>query len=224
MVASTPDKDVVGESLDIAGADITPLLESRGYLNSDHKNDFTHTVGKVLDAKKIMKAEDATTPNQLKYWNEIKKPFLWAKGELFDGVNHREADAIASVYKHYMNKNENPPIKISVEGKTLERDGHKLKRTLIKGLAMTLQPANRATRSEVVEITKSIGADLDLVKGEDYQVKPFVEISDSPLEKINNLINVAKSLLLRPNPAQTEISLESPKLLEQVKASLKKFK
>lgn len=225
-IASTPDKDIAGETLDIAGADISPLTDKRGYLNSDHNNDFAHTVGKVLEAKKIMKAEDCTTPTQIKYWQEVKKPFIWAKGELYDGVGHKEADAIASIYKFYMAKNEAPPIKISVEGKTLERDGNNLKRTLIKGLALTLAPCNRKTKSEVTQITKSMGVDANkLFKSETSAM--FVEVADSPLERIIALANQAKNMISdikKSESKQTMQELESPKLLENLKKLLRKSK
>jgi len=225
-IASTPDKDVAGETLDIAGADISPLTDKRGYLNSDHNNDFAHTVGKVLEAKKIMKVEDCTTPTQLKYWQEVKKPFIWAKGELYDGVGHKEADAIASIYKFYMAKNEAPPIKISVEGKTLERDGTNLKRTLIKGLALTLAPCNRKTKSEVTQITKSMGVDANkLFKSEN--TASWVEVEDSPLDRLMSLATQANSLisdLKKSESAQTDVILRSPKLLENLKKLLKQSK
>jgi hypothetical protein len=222
-IASTPDKDVAGESLDISGADISPLLENRGYLNSDHRNDFAHTVGKVLDAKKIMKAEDCTTPTQMKYWQEVKKPFIWAKGELYDGVGHKEADAIASIYKFYMAKNEAPPVKISVEGKTLERDGNNLKRTLIKGLALTLAPCNRKTRSEVTAITTNAGVS-GLIKSEDYIAPSFVEVEDNPTERLYALAKRAHEMisdLKKSMSKQTVPELQSPKLLEKLKALIK---
>ena len=225
-VASTPATDVSGESLDIAGADITPLLEKRGFANSDHRNDFAHVVGRVIDAKKIFCAEDATTPTQLKYWQDLQKPFIWAKTELFDGVGHKEADSIASVYKFYMNKNEAPPVKISVEGKTLERDGKKLKRTLIKGIAITLQPCNRETRSEVTEIRKSLGLKSgSLAKNEDT-IPCFVEMVETPLEKMLSLAKSAKQMLseIRAGSQDTNMELKSAALLKQLKQMTAPFK
>ena len=109
-IASTADRDVTNESLDIEGADISPLLEGRGFVNSDHSPRFEHLVGRVLDAKKIKSLNDCATPAQIKFWNEIKKPFIWTKAELFDGSGHKEADSIASIYKFYQNKNENPHV------------------------------------------------------------------------------------------------------------------
>ncbi len=219
-VASTPDRDVANETLDIEGADITPLLEGRGFVNSDHRNDFAHLVGRVLEAKKISKMEDCKTTSQIRYWQDLRKPFIWAKAEIWDGTGHKEADSIASIYKFYQSRNEEAPIKVSVEGKTLERGekGH-LKRTLIKGIALTVAPCNRKTRTDVVQVTKSLGLDADyLVKNEDT-IPSFIEINDDPLKRINQLANTAKQILAdtRQGMTKSELKLKSPALLERLK-------
>lgn len=219
-VASTPDRDVANETLDIEGADISPLLEGRGFVNSDHRNDFAHLVGRVLDAKKITKAEDCKTPSQVKYWQDLRKPFIWAKAEIWDGSGHKEADSIASIYKFYQGRNEEAPIKVSVEGKTLERgSGGHLKRTLIKGIALTVAPCNRKTRTDVVQVTKSLGLDADsLVKNEDA-IPMFVEIADNPIERVLALADKAKAMLKDIKLAKSDVAFEmkSPVLLERLK-------
>jgi hypothetical protein len=219
-VASTPDKDVTNEILDIDGADISPLLEGRGFVNSDHRNDFAHLVGRVVAAKKISKAEDCETPYQIKAWNEHKKPFIWTKAEIWDGTGHKEADSIASIYKFYQSKNEEAPIKVSVEGKTLDRKGGVLKRTLIKGIALTVAPCNRKTHTEVVQMTKSLGLDANsLVKSEDA-VPFFVETKENPLQKLFDLAQAAKAVMAQakePVQKSEEVELKSPALLERLK-------
>lgn len=195
-VASTENRDVQGEILDLDGADISPLLEGRGFVNSDHSGRFEHLVGRVLGAKKIKGLADCETPSQIKYFNHYKKPFLWTKLELWDGHGHKEADAIASVYKFYQDKNEESPIKLSVEGKTLERaPGGVLKRTLIRGLAITVRPANHTTRTDVVGLVKNAGANESLVKHEDDSVPLFIERSQSPVETLYDLAVQAKELI-----------------------------
>lgn len=225
-IASTPDRDVTNESLDLDGADITPLLEGRGFVNSDHSPRFEHLVGRVLDAKKIKSLEDCSTPTQIKFWDEVKKPFLWTKAELFDGSGHKEADSIASIYKFYQNKNEVPPVKVSVEGKTLERGPNGLlKRTLIKGIALTVHPCNRATKTEVVQITKSLGTEY-MMKSENAIIPDFIEVSDDSAERLYQLTQTARQLLAQVSVlAKTEqeqksfnsMELKSPALLERLK-------
>lgn len=227
-VASTSDRDVANESLDVEGADISPLLEGRGFVNSDHRNDFAHLVGRVLEAKKISKMEDCKTPSQIKYWQDLRKPFIWAKAEIWDGTGHKEADSIASIYKFYQSRNEDAPIKVSVEGKTLERgsNGH-LKRTLIKGIALTVAPCNRKTRTDVVMVTKSLGLDSDsLVKNEDT-IPSYVEMNEGPLDRIYALATTAKQLLkdAQGSNKASAFEMKSPALLQGLKkitAPLKK--
>lgn len=223
-IASTDDKDVVGESLNIEGADISPLLEGRGFVNSDHRNDFAHLVGTVREASIIKSLADCKTPTQIKYWNELRKPFIWTKAEIWDGHGHKEADSIASIYKFYDSKGEPAPVKVSVEGKTLERGKNgELKRTLIKGIALTVAPCNRKTRTEVVAITKSFGAsENSLFKGEDFSVPSYVEISEDPFQKLFQLAVTARELLrdVKNNlvKADMKIELKSPELLKRVKS------
>jgi hypothetical protein len=225
-IASTADRDVTNESLDIDGADITPLLEGRGFVNSDHSPRFEHLVGRVVDAKKISSLADCSTPAQIKFWNEVKKPFIWTKAELFDGSGHKEADSIASIYKFYQNKNEVPPVKVSVEGKTLERGPNgTLKRTVIKGIALTVHPCNRATKTEVVQITKSLGTEY-MMKSESAIIPSFIEVTDDSAERLYKLTQVARQLLAQASTlskaeqeqgASTVMELKSPALLERLK-------
>ncbi len=196
-VASTEKRDQQGEVLDIEGADISALEEKRGFVNSDHSGRFEHLVGRVLEAKKIKSLDDCKTPAQVKYYQDLKKPYLWTKLELWDGCGHKEADSIASIYKFYQEKGEESPVKLSVEGKTLERgkDG-RLSRTMIKGVAITVHPANRTTRTEVTGILKSMGAPETLMKNEDYKVPSFIEQKEmGPVERLYDLAVNARELL-----------------------------
>lgn len=204
-VASTLSRDVQKEILDLEGADITALEENRGFVNSDHKGDFTHLCGRVLEAKKIQSLDQCATPYQMKAWDKHRKPFLYTKLELWDGHGHKEADSIASIYNFYKDKNEEPPIKLSVEGKTLERAPNGvLKRTLIRGIALTVHPANRETRTEVTGLVKTAGGPDDLVKNEDSDVPVFVEQQlQDPLVKLYSLAITARDLLKQASGVNT---------------------
>jgi len=196
-IASTENRDSQGESLDLSGADISTLLDGRGFVNSDHSGRFEHLVGRVVEAKKIYCHEDCESVSQSKYWNETRKPFLWTKLELWDGHGHPEADAISSIYKFYNDKNEEAPIKLSVEGKTLERGpGGSLKRTMIKGVALTVHPANKTTKTDVVSIVKSMGAPMSLIKSDTDIVPLFIESGPhGPIDRIFDLAIAARELI-----------------------------
>lgn len=222
-VASTEARDSQGESLDLNGADISILLEGRGFVNSDHSNRFEHLVGRVLDAKKIQNMEDCETAQQMRYMSEMKKPFLWTKLELWDGHGHKEADAISSIYNYYKDRNEEAPIKLSVEGKTLERGkGGLLKRTVIKGVALTVHPANKTTKTDVVGLVKSVGAPESLVKSEDDIVPLFIEEKDQgPVERIFDLAVTARQLIRQAKSLQKNESSRRPLKCQK---SLERFK
>jgi hypothetical protein len=222
-VASTPDRDIQGETLDIAGADITDLKNGFGFANSDHASGFTNLVGRVIDADKIMRQEDCKTPFQKKEWEKRKKPFIWTKNELWDGHGHKEADSIASIYKFYQSKGEEAPIRLSVEGKTLERGpGGLLKKTKIRGVAITVAPANRQTRTEVVGMLKNEGYGEDfcdsLVKSENHSTPAFVEC-ESGFEKILELAVTARDLIKMARASgDPQPRLNSAELLKRLKA------
>lgn len=223
-VASTSHRDSQGETLDLDGADISPLLEGRGFVNSDHSNRFEHLVGRVLAAKKIKDLGDCETPSQIKYYTDIKKPFIWTQLELWDGHGHKEADAISSIYKFYQARGEHSPIKLSVEGKTLERGSQgTLKRTLIKGVAITVHPANKTTRTEVTGLVKSAGADEALVKSETDSIPMFIEEKDpSKTEKLFQLAMAARNQLKELSDLRKAESIVSR--ITQMRAALGQIK
>lgn len=220
-VATTMDRDVQGETLDLDGADISALESGSGYANSDHSGRFEHLVGRITKAKKIKALADCETPSQIKYYSDLKKPFLWAEMELWDGHGHKEADAIGSIYKYYQSKGEEPPIKLSVEGKTLERGkGGLLKRTVIKGIALTVHPANKSTRTEVVRMLKSAGANEDMCKSEDFVPPVFIERhSYSAMERILELSTAVRDLIKSAATSEKGMPrLKSVALLERLLA------
>lgn len=197
-VASTSDLDSQGESVDLNGMDISPLIAGTGFLNVDHMPGFSNMIGHVTAAKKVMKAEDAETPFQQKEWSRLKKPFLSCTFELWSNTEHKEAKAVKAIYDHYSKKNEAPPLRISIEGKTLERgrgaENHILKRTLVRGLALTVQPSNKHTSSEVIQINKSLGLDENhFAKSSEYRV--FTETKDDPITRLHQLVLVANQML-----------------------------
>lgn len=220
-VASTAARDQQGECLDVDGADISALLEGRGFANSDHSGRFEHLVGRVIAAKKIKALSDCETPGQIKYFQDLKKPFIWTKIELWDGHGHKEADAIGSIYNHYQSKGEESPIKLSVEGKTIERGANGiLKRTLIKGVALTVHPANRTTRTEVVGIAKSMNAPESLIKNEGESVPGFIEQQDqNPIERLYDLAVNARELIksLKATRGENDSEARLAKCQEQLR-------
>lgn len=203
-VATVEEPDSAKEILVLKGADTSAL--NNGFLNVDHKKTMGSVVGRILDHKKIFRKEDCETPKQLEKWEKLQKPFLYIRGELWGAppgrgksYGHKEADSIAAIYQYYTEKGEEAPLKLSVEGKILERQGKKLTQTCVKGAAITLAPCVKSTSTEVVDFLKSQNVQQDaidsLMKSSHDDSQPFYEIQDDPMQRITTLIATARHLL-----------------------------
>jgi hypothetical protein len=197
IIGAVQKPDNVGETIDIAGMDLSHINEKKkGVLNLDHDRSPASVVGRIISAQKILKKEDCKSVAQAKAWAKVQAPFLWVKGELMDGYN-KNADAVAGVYRYYQERGLPPPIDASVEGKTLERRGNSLKRTMIKALALTLSPCNPHATTEVVEVLKnqnlSESAINDLMKSEPH--RSFHEVQDSDVAKAEQMLEAAAEML-----------------------------
>jgi hypothetical protein len=157
-IAASELRDTQGEILDVAGADISELEAGRGVVNDNHSNKLPDVIGRITYAKKIFKIEDCEDEDQKRLWNKVKAPYIFTTGILFDDEDHRSAKAAAAIIKHQHAFDSPLKLKCSVEGGILERgksDDRVLKRTKIKGLALTLTPANNATLVEGLNLAKS---------------------------------------------------------------------
>lgn len=181
-VLSAEVPDTSNEVLDVRGADISDLQTGRAPVNTEHINPedikkqrdgneaegdgFQTIVGRVVTAKKIFGEEDCSTPDELRAYKELHVPLIWGKVEIFDGPSaHDNAKAAASIIRNYDEAGVKQLIGYSVEGNTLKREGNILRETVIKRIALTAKPANRAAVVQVVKdlpqtsstVTKSTG-------------------------------------------------------------------
>lgn len=154
-IATSEHVDSSGELLLIENHDITDLKEGKGVLNFEHSNKHEDIVGAVIYAHKILKKEDCENERQRKYWDFVKKPFVYIIGELFDDQDHPGAIAVAAMVRYYASKKEKMLIGFSIEGATLERDGNILKETVGRRVAMTLRPCNKTAIADLYEDAKS---------------------------------------------------------------------
>ena len=194
---SVQSPDNVGEILELDGADTSQL--NGGQLNADHRKGFAHLLGRIIDHKKIRSENDCETAFQRKEWQRLQRPYLWTRAELFDGFGHKEADSVAAIYRYYMDKNLPVPVKTSVEGKILERQGKRLMRTSIRGVALTIQPCHTQTSTEVVDVLKSQNVSQDtidqLLKSQDSSVPIFTEVEPDTMTKVHALACLALQIL-----------------------------
>lgn len=155
-VAGTESLDSQGERLSIEGADLSTLEDGRGRLNDNHGKTFTHSLGRILGAKKIFKKEDCEDDRQRMYWDKVNKPYIYIKGELFDDTEHPNAKATAAIMKHLHRTGAPLALKMSVEGSVLaRREGGVLDRTKVHSVALTFTPANKETLAMPLDMAKS---------------------------------------------------------------------
>lgn len=200
MCSSSQLRDTQGEMLNVEGADITDLELGKGRLNDNHGKGFFNCLGKVTSAKKIFKAEDCENDRQRYYWEKVKSPYIYVRGELFDDEDHPNAKAAAAILRN-IHKTDCPlKIKASVEGGVIARglsDPALLARTKIHSIALTFVPANQATLVEPLNLEKSevdAEADMTLIKSvlhlAESRVPSFRHIiRDASAEKIENNVN-----------------------------------
>jgi len=168
-VAGSELRDSQGETLSVEGADISDLEAGRGRWNDNHGKGFFNSIGRVTEAKKIFKAEDCENDRHRYYWEQIKAPYIYAAGYLYNDEDHPNAKAAAAILRN-IHKSDCPlKIKASVEGGVISRgikDPSRLERTKIHSIAITFTPANKATLIEPLHMEKSIDQEQDAVDQE----------------------------------------------------------
>jgi hypothetical protein len=159
-------RDIQGEVLDVEGADISELERGNGFLNDNHAVGFFNRLGRITSAKKIFKEQDCDNDRQRYYWNQVKAPYIFAAGYLYDNEEHANAKACAAILRN-IHKTDCPlQLKASVEGSVIQRgikDSTILQRTKIMGAALTFTPANRNTLVEPINLTKSLSPEQDQI-------------------------------------------------------------
>ena len=155
-IAASEHLDSSGESLSIEGMDISSLGGPDSILNWEHgsKDRPSQVVGKVTFARKIMKKSDAKNKREAYFWNKIKKPFVYIKAELFDGLGHSGAQDVAAMLK-YKNKdkgkNSRLVVGFSIEGGKIEKKGMQVTKSIARDVAITVKPCNKVCDAELIE-------------------------------------------------------------------------
>lgn len=155
-IAASEHLDSSGESLSIEGMDISSLGGPDSILNWEHgsKDRPTQVVGKVTFAKKLLKASDAKTKREKYFWNKSKKPMVYIKAELFDGVGHSGAQDVAAMLR-YNNKDKGEDSRLvvgfSIEGGKIEKNGMTVTKSIARDVAITVKPCNKVCDAELIE-------------------------------------------------------------------------
>lgn len=176
LSAETPD--TTGEVLDVKNADISTLKSGKAPLNTEHINPddiakeddkefkgFNTIVGRVITAKKIFSEDDCDNQYEAKAWHDLQVPLIFGYLEFWDNPDaHDNAKAAASLVRMAHKNGFDHMIGFSVEGQILKREGNRLAETVIKRVAATAKPANKAARIEGVVHDSASGSDTAVRK------------------------------------------------------------
>lgn len=120
----------------------------KGVKPTEKDPDFV--VGKILYGKKIFSEEDCSTDREKFFWENLKLPFVYCIGRLFDMAGHRKAHSVAAILRDSAMNNEIPLARFSIEGQTAKKDGPDLMETIARAVAITIKPCNRSCNSGVL--------------------------------------------------------------------------
>lgn len=165
-IASTPDEDLQGETVDQDGLDIGLLKAGRGLFNFDHQKGPENVLGQIEDAEFI---------------TQNGKKCLLVKGYLF---KHQErAKSMYNIMKS-LKKGHAHRVQMSIEGKILQRDfvnNKAIKKARIDKVALTLDPVNPYTYAD---LCKSLASPEALPVQEAAPAEEQVTISKAMLEQL----------------------------------------
>lgn len=154
-IGSHSSIDSSGEVIDIAGIDISSLVQD-GVFNWEHKSEgSSQIIGKITEATKILKAEDCKDAHHKYMWIKANKmPFLYIRGILFDKFNHSGAlDALAMFrFDQALDKKDTKQtMGFSIEGSRLDKEGNLIKKCIARKISATLWPCHKLCIAEILE-------------------------------------------------------------------------
>ena len=150
-IGASEHLDSSGERISVEGIDISSLTVD-GTLNWEHNSkDASAIVGKITEAKKILKRSDCENDNHRYFWDKVKMPYLYIAGELFDAVDHQAAKDVAAMLR-YDNQNDNKNTKklinFSIEGSRLDKKGSNILKCIARKISITITPCNKVCGAE----------------------------------------------------------------------------
>lgn len=155
-IASTPDADLQGETVDQDGLDISVLKAGMGLFNFDHQKGPENVLGQIEDAEFV---------------NDEGKKCLMVKGYLF---KHQDrAKAFHNIMKS-LKKGSAPRVQMSIEGKILARDFNDpkaIKKARIDKVALTLDPVNPYTYADLCKALNAPEVTTQVIQDEEVSIK-----------------------------------------------------
>jgi hypothetical protein len=214
-IGSHSSIDTAGERMDIDGIDISSLPQT-GTINTEHEaKTTTQTIGKILEAKKILKKDDCDNKHHEYFWDKANKmPYLYIKAVLFDNFGHQGAkDAVATLkFDKALDTTDTKPVSgFSIEGSKIDKKGNIITKSLARKVSWTITPANKACIAEILEPEDSDTKEINLMD----IVAVFKKCEADDMEALNKNI-LEKEYLINPK------TLEANKLPRLDKDKAKK--
>ena len=166
-LASSEDLDAQGEAVIQKGMILDPLLKS-GWINWDHLQGAKYLIGEPTEAQ-VVRIEDHP---RLRGRAVSKGTGLYFKGFLYKG--HPEAEA---VWFHLNNPERSRPLAYSIQGRTLERDGHRLTKCELRHMAVTHQPVQKKSFADICK-SMTLAKDLTLADAAPLRLENLDEPDD----------------------------------------------
>jgi hypothetical protein len=154
-IGSSEHTDSSGEKLLVNGIDVSSIDEMT--INWEHKTDqSSQIVGKVIEAKKILKESDCENEHHMYFWKKAHEvPYLYIKAVLFDRYGHNGAQDVAAMFKfshdNFDGKQQKCVLGFSIEGSKVDKDGHIIKKSIARRMTVTQNPCNKVCVAEYLE-------------------------------------------------------------------------
>jgi len=151
-IAASEHLDSSGERIEVKGVDISSLTKD-GVFNFEHESKKPGTiVGKILEAKKILKRSDCENDDHRYFWDKVNMPYIYISGELFDAVGHSGAADVAAMVRYDSlnsgSKDAKQLINFSIEGSRLEKKGANITKCIARKISITMTPCNKVAVGE----------------------------------------------------------------------------
>lgn len=181
-IAASEHLDSSGERIQIEGVDISSLTKD-GTFNYEHDSKSPSSiVGKIWEAKKILKRADCENDHQREFWDKLKMPFIYVAGELFDAVGHQAAGEVAAMLRYdqleSLNKDAKKLINFSIEGSRVEKQGSIITKCIARKVSITLTPCNKVCEAHELKIDE--GAKKETADGKFSFVQDVMSKADEP--------------------------------------------
>ncbi len=181
-IAASEHLDSSGERIKIEGVDVTSLTKD-GTFNYEHDSKSPSSiVGKIWEAKKILKRSDCDNDHHRYFWDKIKMPFIYVAGELFDSVGHTSAGEVAAMLRYdqldVMNKDAKKLINFSIEGSRVEKSGQIITKCIARKVSITLTPCNKVCEAEELKVDADAKKETD--SGEFTFIQDVMSKADEP--------------------------------------------